>query len=339
MTASTAAQSTEAISGDGIVGRSPAMMELLRMVHRVARSQATVLIRGSSGTGKELVARAIHAESPIAGGPFVTVDCTSIAERLLESELFGHEKGAFTDAKSRKLGLLETARGGTIFFDEIGLMPLELQSKLLHVLETHGFRRVGGNEEILVDARFLAATNEDLEAAVSEGRFRDDLYYRLNVVPIDVPDLKDRGDDVLLVAEHYLELFGQEHGLGPRRLTDNTRALLKSYHWPGNVRELRNVIERAVLMTDGEFVRADDLIIDRRSRRPSRGAADGFTIEVMGGGTVLFPLQGLSLDETEKGIIEGVLRHTSGNVSRAADLLQISRDTLRYRISKHKLST
>ena len=322
----------------GIVGRSPAMEKLLQAVRRVARSKATVLIRGASGTGKEMVAQAIHSNSGMSASRFVTVDCTSIPGTLMESELFGHERGAFTDAKTQKPGLLETADGGTIFLDEIGLMPIELQAKLLHVLETHRFRRLGGIKEIAVNVRFLAATNEDLETAVNEGRFRDDLYYRLNVVPIEVPALRERGEDVVLIAEHFLQFFCEMHGTGVRRLTDNTRVLLSSYSWPGNVRELRNVIERAVLMTDGEFVRADDLIIDRRSKR-AIASVDGFRIDFEDDAAFVFPFQGLSLEAIEKAIIEGVLRYTEGNVSRAAELLEISRDTLRYRIGKYDVAS
>ena len=275
----------------------------------------------------------------MAGSDFVTVDCTSIPANLMESELFGHERGAFTDAKSQKPGLLETAEGGTVFLDEIGLMPMELQAKLLHVLETRRFRRLGGTKEVAVNIRVLAATNEDLEAAVKEGRFREDLYYRLDVLPIDVPELKDRGDDVLLIAEHYLREFASLHGTGVRQLTDNTRALLRGYSWPGNVRELRNVIERAVLMTDGEYVRADDLIIDRRSRRAESPSVDGFVIHIADEASLTFPYRGLSLDDIEKGIIEGVLVHAGGNVSKAASLLQVSRDTLRYRIEKYNIES
>jgi two-component system response regulator AtoC len=290
-----------------------------------------------------MVAEAIHAHSATPEKAFVTVDCANIPGTLMESELFGHERGAFTDAKERKRGLLETADGGTVFLDEIGLMPIELQAKLLHVLETQRFRRLGGTEELKVDVRFLAATNEDLEAAVQEGRFREDLYYRLNVVPIDLPALKDRGDDILLIAEHYLDFFGALHGTRTRRLTDNTRALLKGYSWPGNVRELRNAIERVVLMTDGEFIRADDLSIDRRTRKaavPTAAGittAAGFTIEIGEQVPIVFPYQGLALDEIEKRIIVGVLQYTQGNVTRAAELLQVSRDTLRYRIAKYEL--
>ena len=326
---------SQSMNIEGLVGRSDVMLALMETVRRVVKSQATVLIRGASGTGKQMVAKAVHTQSAMAARDFVTVDCTSIPANLMESELFGHERGAFTDAKTQKLGLLETAEGGAVFLDEIGLMPTELQAKLLHVLESRTFRRLGGTKEVSVNIRVLAATNEDLEEAVKDGRFREDLYYRLNVLPIDVPALKDRGDDVVLIAEHYLGEFATMHGSGVRQLTDNTRSLLQGYSWPGNVRELRNVIERAVLMTDGEYVRADDLIIDRRSRRVT--APPGFAIEIGDDASISFPFQGLSLDQIERSIIEGVLGHTGGNVSKAALLLQISRDTLRYRIDKYKI--
>ena len=322
---------------EGLIGCSEVMVELHETVRRVASSQATVLICGPSGTGKEMVARAIHALSPMAERDLVTVDCTSIPANLMESELFGHERGAFTDAKSQKLGLLETAEGSTVFLDEIGLMPLELQAKLLHVLETHRFRRLGGNAEVGLNIRVLAATNEDLETAVKEGRFREDLYYRLNVLPIDLPALSDRGDDVILIAAHCLREFAGLHGTGGRQLKDNTSALLRRYSWPGNVRELRNVIERAVLMTDGEFVRAEDLAIDRRSRRIAKPTPDGLMIQIGEEVFLTFPYQDLGLDQIERAVIEGVLRDTGGNVTKAATLLKVSRDTLRYRIGKHKI--
>ncbi|MEW6755682.1 MAG: sigma-54 dependent transcriptional regulator [Candidatus Latescibacterota bacterium] len=328
----------------GVIARSPAMHEVLRMVRRVADTRATVLIRGESGTGKEVIARAIHLLGASAAGSFVPVDCTSIPANLMESELFGHEAGAFTDARRRKRGLLELADHGTLFLDEIGLLPLDLQAKLLNVLETQSFRRVGGTEQVQVAVRFLAATNEDLEEAVHLGRFREDLYYRLNVVPIDLPPLREREDDVLLLAEHYLEVFTSLHATPPRRLADDARALLRSYSWPGNVRELRNVVERVVLMTDKRTIHADDLIIDRRARHargePSSGQpvlAGGLRLEADGRLSVVFPPQGMPLAGVERALIEAALQHTTGNVTRAAALLRVSRDTLRYRMAKYGL--
>jgi len=320
---------------EGVVGNSQAMQMVFRMVRRVAGTKATLLIRGESGTGKEVIARAIHLLSPSSNRSFVTVDCTNIPSNLMESELFGHERGAFTDARTRKLGLLETADRGTLFLDEIGLMPLDLQAKLLNILETQRFRRVGGNEEIHVSVRILAATNEDLEEAVKEGRFREDLYYRLNVVPIDLPPLREREKDVLLIAENYLQWYTSLHATGPRQLAKDAQDLLQVYPWPGNVRELKNVIERAVLMTDSRIIPASALTIDRRSRKETETAVP-VRVDAEGKVAVSFPPDGLSLDYVEQQIIEAALAQSGRNVTRAAAPLHLSRDTLRYRIAKFK---
>ncbi len=257
----------------GLIGRSPAMMPVFDAIRRLAEHRATVLIGGESGTGKGVVARAIHACSDRAESPFVTVDCTSIPGGLVESELFGHEPGAYTDARTRKVGLLELAGDGTVFLDEIGLLPVDVQAKLLGVLETRRCRRVGGTEEIEFSARFIAATNEDLERAMSEGRFREDLFYRLDVASLHLPTLHERGDDVQLLASQLLERYVAIHHAEPRVLAEDARALLQAYAWPGNVRELANVMERAVLMTDATVVRAGDLIVNRR--RSARGLPPG----------------------------------------------------------------
>ena len=329
----------DAASGlEGVIGDSEAMQVVFRMIRRVAPTRTTVLIRGESGTGKEVIARAIHLLSALSNKLFVTLDCTNIPNNLMESELFGHERGAFTDARSRKIGLLETASGGTLFLDEIGLLPLDLQAKLLNVLETQRFRRVGGNEEIEVSVRILAATNEDLEKAVSEGRFREDMYYRLNVVPVDIPPLRERAEDVLLIADHYLQWYTSLHGIAPRQLAADARSLMLVYPWPGNVRELKNVIERVVLMTDTRIVPAAALSIDRRSRRGKAEVPIGvLSIDSDGQMSVSFPPNGLTLEDVERQIIQAALAHTGGNVTRAADLLHLSRDTLRYRIAKFDL--
>ncbi len=325
-------------SFEGLIGTSPAMQSVFNMMRRVAATSATVLIRGESGTGKELVARAIHALAFSTPKPFFTIDCASIPANLMETELFGHERGAFTDAKEQKRGMLELADGGTLFLDEIGLMPLDLQAKLLNVFETLQFRRVGGTRQLKVSVRFLVATNEDLEEAVREGRFREDLYYRLNVVPIHLPPLRERGEDILLLGEHYLKVYTSLHELPGRRLADDARALLLSYPWQGNVRELRNVIERAVLMTDSPVIRAEDLAIDRRSRRRNQEAPGMLSIDERGRLTVaVFPAQGISLEEVEKQLIQEALRHAGGNITRAATLLSTSRDVMRYRIAKYGL--
>ncbi len=304
------------------------MQDLSRLVVRVANTKATLLIRGESGTGKELIARAIHQLSTRINNAFVAFDCTNIPANLMESELFGHERGAFTDASATKKGLL----------DEIGLMPLELQAKLLNVLETQRFRRVGGTVEIQVDVRFLAATNADLETAVRDGRFRDDLYHRLNVVPIEAPPLRLRGEDVRLIADHVLEEYTRLHGTGARRLGESSQLLLSAYSWPGNVRELRHVIERAVLMTDRDVIRADDLIIDRRTYAAAAltpPSNSGIRLDDQGAISVEFPPQGIALEAVERELIRAALERSGNNVTKAAVLLHVSRDTLRYRISKH----
>ena len=275
--------------------------------------------------------------SRVASKPLVTVDCTNIPSNLMESELFGHEKGAFTDARSLKKGLIETADGGTLFLDELGLMPLDIQAKMLHFLETRRFRRVGGTEELEVSLRILTATNEDLEQAVSEGRFREDLFYRLNVVPIDLPPLRARGDDVLLIAEHYLKWYSTLHGVELRTLAEDAKALFRAYAWSGNVRELRNVIERAVLMTDAPAIPASALSIDRRAGREGQSTARILTMDAAGQLSVDFPAEGLAIEEVEKQLIQAALAEVKGNVSKAAALLHLSRDTLRYRIGKYEL--
>ena len=328
-----------ALEAAGVVGQSAVIRDLSRLVERVAGTRATLLIRGESGTGKELIARAIHGLTQRNVSAFVTVDCTNIPANLMETELFGHERGAFTDASRAKKGLLEIAAGGTVFLDEIGLMPLELQAKLLNVLETLRFRRVGGTVEIEVDVRFLAATNQDLESSVRDGGFRDDLYHRLNVVPIEVPPLRTRGDDVRLIADHVLDEYTRLHDTGARRLGESAQLLLSAYSWPGNVRELRHVIERAVLMTDRTVIRADDLIIDRRNYAAPAATtiSSGIRLDEKGAISVEFPPQGLALEAVERELIRAALEQSGKNVTRAAELLQVSRDTLRYRIGKHGL--
>ena len=264
-----------------------------------------------------------------------SLDCTNIPETLLESELFGHEAGAFTDARSRKRGLVEGADGGTLFLDEIALLPPPLQAKLLHVLETQRFRRLGGTEEVSVSVRFLAATNEDLAGSVDEGRFREDLYHRLAVVHIEVPPLRDRDADVVRIAERVVAEYADRHRTGARKLGASTTLLIEAYHWPGNVRELRNVIERAVLMSDREVIRADDLDIDRRTYK-SRSDLN-FKVDSSGQVAVELPTGGINLEALEKSLIQAALDRSAGNVTKAAKLLHLSRDTLRYRIDKYDI--
>ena len=269
---------------DRILGKCRAMTQLFELIHDVAGSGAsTVFLRGESGTGKDLVAKAIHYNSDRANRPFMNITCTAIAESLLESELFGHERGAFTDAKQLKKGLLELSDGGTVFLDEVGDMPPPLQAKLLRFLEEKTFRRVGGVHDIEVDVRVIAATNRDVDKLLKDGSFREDLYYRLNIIPIDLPPLRERGDDIRLLAEYYVDVFAREFRRDVNKgLTQDAIDKLMSYNWPGNVRELRNTIERAVLLVKQDFIAPDDLVL-------GRGQADGhpYTVELPPGGISL----------------------------------------------------
>jgi len=322
----------------GVIGKSALMQDVFRMVRRVADTSATILIRGESGTGKEMIARAIHALGSSRDKLFITVACTSIPTNLMETELFGHERGAFTDARQQKKGLLEMADGGTLFLDEIGLLPLELQAKLLNVLETQKFRRVGSTGELQVSVRFLAATNEDLEEAVKDGGFREDLYYRLNVVPIHLPPLRLRSEDTMLLSEYFLQVYTSRYVAPIRRFSEDAQQLLQAYPWPGNVRELKNVIERAVLMTEGDLIDAEDLTIDRRVRKEPSALSSAVKISGEGKIEIAFPAQGIPLAVIEEQVVQAALQHTEGNVSRAASLLHITRDMMRYRIAKYGLS-
>jgi len=324
-----------AFSFEQIVGESPAIREMLQMAHKVAESEASsVLLQGESGTGKDLVAKAIHYASDRANAPFVAINCAALPANLIESELFGYEKGAFTDAKARKEGLLEQAEGGTLFLDEIGELELGLQAKLLRVLEEGVFRRVGGLKDIPLDMRVVAASNRDLRTESEAARFRLDLYYRLSVIQIDMPPLRERGDDVLLLAEHYIKLFGgrmrRQHIRG---LTPEVAAAFRRYPWPGNVRELRNVIERALILEDEDLITLKYL-------PPSLTQADkqsaGATSEGQAGNNhnVRLPPGGLSLDEVEMSLVQQAINQSGGNQTKAAELLGISRDQLRYRLRK-----
>ena len=299
-----------------ILGDSEPIRALRELIERVAPSAASVLVLGESGTGKELVARAIHARSPRAARPFVVVHCGAIPENLVESELFGHERGAFTGAFATRRGLLETSAGGTCFLDEIAELTPPLQAKLLRALQERAVRRVGGNEAIPVDVRILAATNRDLHALVPTGEFRDDLYYRLNVVTIAVPPLRERGTDIPLLAQHFLEKFAAETGRSVKHLAPETLALLASYQWPGNVRELEHAIERAVALASSEALLPEDLPPHVR-QEPAPAPR--------------LPGTGMTLDEVKRWYIHKVLDETGGNKVRAAELLGINRRTL-YRI-------
>lgn len=306
-----------------LVGNSPALREIESQIARVAPTSATVLIRGESGTGKELVARAIHNSSPRRDGPFITLNCAALTETLLESELFGHEKGAFTGATERMIGKFEAAHQGTIFLDEIGEMALGTQAKFLRVLEGHPFERVGGNTPIRVDVRVVSATNVPLENAVRAGDFRRDLFFRLQVVEISVAPLRDRREDIRILAEHFLSRFVKETGRKIRGFTDEAFRKLEMYHWPGNVRELRNVIERAVALSAGPILDAGDIWLSSLEMEPPISTVTSYVP--------------LSLEEVEKRHIIATLEHTEWNKSQTAQILGIERSTLDRKIKSYDL--
>ncbi len=309
-----------------LIGKSEAMERLREQVRRIAHSGAsTVLIRGESGVGKDVLAKAIHYESDRARAPFVNITCTAIPESLLESELFGHEKGAFTDARFQKKGLFELARGGTVFLDEIGDMPAVLQAKLLRFLEERHFRRVGGTEDISVDVRIIAATNRDLEEAVKKGDFRADLYYRLKVIPIEVPPLRERTEDIPLLAQAFVDQLRSEFRSRVRGISPAALKLLTAYSWPGNIRELRNAIERAMILGAGELIEPGDLPSELKPGDFAQRGADAL---------VRLPPEGVKLEAVEEALVRQALERTKGNQSAAARLLRISRDQLRYRMER-----
>jgi two-component system, NtrC family, nitrogen regulation response regulator GlnG len=325
-----------------LIGRHPRMQEVYKTIGRIAASDVTVLLRGESGTGKELVARAIHHYSRRAGRPFVAVSSAAIPGTLLESELFGHERGAFTDAKERKLGKLELAHGGTLFLDEIGDMPQELQTKLLRALQERTIERVGGHESIRIDVRVLAATNRDLETMMREGRFREDLFYRLNVVALTLPPLRERRRDVPLLVEHFLAKYAVE--LGERGVAPEALDRLVGHEWPGNVRELENVVQRAMVMATSGVILPEHLPIGPVSAAAS--VAIDATLEEIIERKLLECVRGLRehtsanlydlmIGLVEKPLLRAVLRETSGNQVRAAHILGINRNTLRKKLTEH----
>jgi len=309
---------------DAIIGSSPAMVEAKSLLERIAASPATtLLLTGETGTGKDLAAKAIHYNSERASKPFVNITCSALPEQLLESELFGHERGAFTDARQQKRGLLETADGGTVFLDEIGEMTPGLQAKLLRFLEERTFKRVGGLNDIRVDVRVIAATNRSLEDEVKAGRFREDLFYRLQVMPVRLPPLRERVGDIRLLVAHYIDRYNREFRKHVRGLQPGAQALLDQYRWPGNVRELRNAIERAMLLADNGLLGQEDFVTLSKAVVPA---------------TFRLPPEGVDLETVERQLVIQALQRAGGNQTQAGYLLGINRDQVRYRIEKFGLT-
>jgi DNA-binding NtrC family response regulator len=308
-------------SHPNVVARSPKMQEVLATVERVAPTNSTVLLGGESGVGKDLIARAIHEKSRRASGPFLKINSTAIPENLLESELFGYEKGAFTGAGASKPGKFELADKGTLFLDEIGDVPPATQVKLLRVLQEREFERLGGTRTIKVDVRLIAATNRDLRAALEEGTFREDLYYRLNVVPIDIAPLRERKEDIPDLVNLFVARFAADSGKAIEGIAPEAMQILVNYHWPGNVRELQNIVERACALAKGNLLELGDIHLDVRPAKTSNGSG-GFLPE------------GMTLEQWEDEMVQEALRRANGNKSQAARLLGLSRNALRYRLSK-----
>ena len=311
---------------DNIIGHSAAMQEIFATIERVAPSRATVLLAGESGVGKDLIARAIHFHSPRRDRPFVKINCTALPENLMESELFGYEKGAFTGANTTKPGKFEQADTGTVFLDEIGDVPASIQVKLLRILQEREFERLGSNKTRHIDVRVIAATNKELRAALEQGTFREDLYYRLNVVPMNIIPLRDRKQDIPYLAEHFLRKYAAESGNRVQTITTAAMEKLMSYHWPGNVRELENIIERSVVMCTGESLDAADIKLDNAPRPRSAG-------------TELTLPPGMTLDQYEQELIREALKRAEGNKSQAARLLGLTRNALRYRLTQMGLES
>jgi len=316
---------------DHIVARSPEMLQIIHLLRHLAESGPhTILLQGESGTGKDLAAKVIHFNSPRAENPFMNITCTALPESLLESELFGHEKGAFTDAREQKRGLFELADSGTIYLDEIGDMPPALQAKLLRFIEEKVFRRVGGTEDIRVDVRIIAATHRDLRALVEQGRFREDLFYRLNIFPVTLPPLRDRTEDIPLLADYFIQEYNREFHKEITGVEPTAMAIMQTYPWPGNVRELRNVLERAMLLAGGGRLTLADLPAEIRQPPARNGTGEGETLIRLGP-------EGIDLELVERQLVEQALKRTGGNQTRAAALLNMTRDQLRYRVQKYGL--
>jgi len=306
---------------DNIIGRSEPMQEIFATIERVAPTRATVLLAGESGVGKDLIARAIHFHSPRRDRPLVKINCTAIPENLMESELFGYEKGAFTGAVTSKPGKFEQADTGTVFLDEIGDVPGPIQVKLLRILQEREFERLGSNVTRHTDVRIIAATNQDLRAALEQGTFREDLYYRLNVVPLNIPPLRDRKQDIPFLANHFIRKLAADSGSAVESITDAAMERLMAYHWPGNVRELENVIERSLVLCRGSQLDAGDVRLESAPRPRSQNGQH-------------FLPEGLTLDQYEQELIREALRRADGNKSHAARLLGLTRNALRYRLTQ-----
>ena len=325
---------TDAIDYHGIVGESPELKKILELLPRIAAATSNVLITGESGTGKELIAKAIHRESPRKDRPFVTVNCGSVPETLMESELFGHKKGSFTGATATRSGLFEAAHGGTIFLDEIAELSPPVQVKLLRAVQEKTFKMVGGSEEIIVDVRIISATNRDLERDVMEGQFREDLYYRLNVINIHMPPLRERSDEIPLLAHHFLEKYSKEMGKDIRKISSFALDILKSYNFPGNIRELENIIERSVALESSNIVLPDSLTLSSFKQTQVRSKADTVSLTLS--------QEGIDLDNVlghlEQNLLQQALDRTRGAKQRAAELLGISFRSFRYRLAKYGLA-
>jgi len=316
---------------DRIIGVSDYIRSVKQLVRKVAVSEAnTILVQGESGTGKELVAKALHYESNRSRQPFMILNCAAIPEQLLESELFGHERGAFTDAKAMKKGLFELADGGSIFFDEISEMAVNLQAKMLRVLEDQTFRRIGGIKDIQVDVRVICASNKDVETIAAKGEFREDLFYRLSVIPITLAPLRERREDIPVLINHFVDFYNARFTKSAQGFTEESRAALEAYDWPGNVRELRNAVERAMILQDEGL-----LTLDLLPLRISEFKADGRL--TTSSGTFSIPEVGIDLYDVEKRLIQQALNRAGGNQSKASRLLSITRDTLRYKMKKYGL--
>jgi len=332
-------ESKEEFKGDRIIGSSSRMQQVYKAIGQVAASDVTVLLRGESGTGKELIARAIYHHSHRKENPFLIINSAAIPETLLESELFGYEKGAFTDARERRIGKLEQGNAGTIFLDEIGDMPVSIQTKILRVLEDRSFERLGGNKTIKVDVRLITATNRDLEALIKEGRFREDLYYRLNVVTINIPSLRERKEDIPGLAEYFVRKHGRELNRNINKVSSEALKILQEHPWPGNVRELENTIKKAILFTKGSIILPEDIFI--KEGISYKGADVKAELENILGRLVAQALKEKNPDlytniigEIERILIIETLKQTRGNQSQAAKLLGISRPTLKDKLTR-----